>query len=154
MNKMKVLPVLALTLGVTALPLAAQAQEQTDPNAKAKPLGAVKRAKDKATLRVRYNCADGEALWVSLKQVKSAKKAAALKKEGSSKAASAWYQSHRNKFTCDGESHTAKFTVDKVEPGSKGTLKTGKAWLQFCVTKGEGPEGELVLSHTSWVTVS
>jgi hypothetical protein len=159
MNRIRLLPVLALSAAAAALPLTAQAQDQTDPYASAKVLGSVKvdkKAKT-ATLRVRYQCSHGDALWVSLKQSARAKKAKALTKEGSSKVAAAWWQSHRDKFTCDGKSHTDKFTIDKVEPGSKGTLKAGKAWLQFCVTvpgQSEQDEGELVLSASGWVTVA
>ena len=66
--------------------------------------------------------------------------------------AKAWFQSHRNPITCDGTSRTAVFTLDKVEPGSKGRLKAkgkrnrGRAYIQFCVTQppaAEGQEGEL-----------
>jgi len=70
--------------------------------------------------------------------------------EGSSKVAVAWWQSHRNKFTCDGTFHTGKFTIDKIEQGSKGKLKHGKAWVQFCVTQGEET---LILSRSAYVDV-
>jgi hypothetical protein len=45
---------------------------------------------------------------------------------------------------------TAKFTIDKVEPGSKGKLKKGRAWVQFCVTQGEET---LILSKSGRVKV-
>jgi hypothetical protein len=73
----------------------------------------------------------------------------ALKEEGSSEVAATWLQSHRNKFTCDGKSRTAKFTIDLVQDGSKGKLVEGEAWVQFCVTAGK----DLILSKTGWVTV-
>src|SRR4051812_28959813 len=89
-------------LAVAVTPVAAVAAEQAPPPpAKtAKPLGKVKRTgKKSATLKVRYSCKTGSVLWISLKQVKSAKKDKALKAEGSSAAAAAWLQSHRNPIT-------------------------------------------------------
>jgi hypothetical protein len=91
----------------------------------------------------------GQALWVSAKESASGKKDRRLPKEGSSKAASAWWQSHRNAFVCDAQPHTARFSIDKVEKGSKGRLKDGTAWVQFCVTNGD----DLVLSGSGWVPV-
>jgi hypothetical protein len=141
----------AAAMAVAATPVAAVAA--TAPAKTAKPLGSVSVAKTSATLKVRYSCKSGTTLWISLKQSKSGKKDPALKKEGSSKVAAAWWQSHRNKIKCDGKSHTKKFTVDKVEPGSKGKLKSGQAWLQFCVTKGEGESAKLTVSVAKWVAV-
>jgi hypothetical protein len=143
-----------LATGVIALaaaiaPMAALAQN-ADPNARAQFVSKIHVHKKAATLKVRYKCASGEALWVSAKQVKSTKKDARLKKEGSSKTASAWWQSHRNKFVCNGKYHTATFSIDTVEPGSKGKLKDGKAWVQFCVTQGKQT---LILSKSGWVSV-
>jgi len=139
---------------VAAAPVAAIAQEQggqtTPPAKSAKAVSDVTRhGKAKATLKVKYSCKSGSTLWISLKQVKSAKKDKALGKEGSSAASAAWLQSHRNKITCDGTKRTTKFTVDKVEQGSKGTLKKGWAWLQFCVTEGDN----LTVSVSGWVKV-
>jgi hypothetical protein len=141
----------ACALAVTPVVAMAQEQGSTTPPAKtAKPLGKVKRTSKKAaTLKVRYSCKTGSVLWISLKQAKSAKKDKALKAESSSKVAAAWLQSHRNPITCDGAKHTATFTVDKVEDGSKGKLKKGKAWLQFCVTEGD----TLTVSVAKWVDV-
>ena len=146
------LPVAAVALATTAVTTSATAQN-ADPNAKATFVSSIKAGAKKATLRVRYRCAEGEALWVSAKQVKSGKRDKRLTKEGSSKVAKAWWQSHRNPFVCNGSSHTARFTIDKVEPGSKGKLKKGRAWVQFCVTKGEGDAGALILSKSGWVKV-
>lgn len=146
--------VAAVAAVATALsPAAAQAQENADPNAKAEFLGTIKRSAGKATLRVRYNCASGQALWVSAKQSKSGKKAVRLTREGGSRFAASWYQSHRNAFVCNGAPQTATFTIDKVEPGSKGRLRKGRAWVQFCVTQGEGDQGALILSKAAWVRV-
>jgi hypothetical protein len=143
----------AAALAVAATPVAALAAEQGAPAKTATPLGSVSVAKKSATLKVRYSCKSGTTLWISLKQSKDGKKDPALKKEGSSKAAAAWWQSHRNKIKCDGQKHTKTFTVDKVEPGSKGKLKSGHAWLQFCVTKGEGESAKLTVSVARWVAV-
>jgi hypothetical protein len=107
--------------------------------------------KDTAELKVRYSCKSGTTLWISLKQSKSGKKDKRLKKEGSSKVAHTWLQSHRNTVTCDGKKHTKTFTVDKVEPGSKGRLKAGQAWWQFCVTDATQ---QLTVSKAAWVKVA
>ena len=140
----------ALAVAVTPVAALGQEQQTTPPAKTAKPLGSVKRVNKKsATLKVRYSCKSGSTLWISLKQSKTGKKDAALKKEGSSKAAAAWLQSHRNPITCDGATHTAKFKVDKTEPGSKGKLRSGSAWLQFCVTDGDN----LTVSVAKWVSV-
>ena len=105
-----------------------------------------------AELKVRYSCKSGSTLWISLKQSKSGKKDKRLKKEGSSKVAHTWLQSHRNTVTCDGKKHTKKFTVDKVEPGSKGRLKAGRAWWQFCIT--DATTQKLTVSKAGWVKVA
>ncbi|WP_205695574.1 hypothetical protein [Conexibacter sp. SYSU D00693] len=147
-----VVSALAVAVATATVPATVSAQQQTDPNAKATFVGKIKRtSKSKATLKVTYQCSGGAALWVSAKQSASGKKDARLTKEGSSKVASAWLQSHRGKFTCDGTSRTATFTIDKVEKGSKGKLKKGTAYVQFCVSKGEE---EIVLYKTGWVTVA
>jgi hypothetical protein len=141
-------------MAVTPVAAVAQEQSATPPAKTAKAVGKVARdGKKAATLKVKYSCKSGETLWISLKQSASGKKDPALKKEGSSAAAAAWLQSHRNKIKCDGKSHTKKFTVDKVEPGSKGKLKKGQAWLQFCVTTGEGDSAALTVSVSGWVPV-
>jgi hypothetical protein len=150
MKRIYLLPVLAATFAATALPAVAQAQQPSDPAAKAQFLGKIKATGNKATLKVTYNCDHGQTLWISAKQSANAKKDARLQKEGSSKVAKTWFQSHRNKITCDGAKHTASFTLDKVEPGSKGKLKKGVAYVQFCVTAGET---DLVLSSSGWVGV-
>jgi len=105
---------------------------------KARILSSIKVQGAQASLKVRYQCATGTHIWVSAKQTASGKKDRALAKEGSSVLAAAWWQSHRGSFTCDGKRHTAWFTVDTVEEGSRGQLKSGWAWVQFCVTTDEG----------------
>ncbi len=153
----RITTLLASAAALALVPAGAQAQgenpQASDPTAKATFVGTIKKQKGgKATLRVRYTCAAGESqgLWVSAKQVKSRKRAKALTKEGSSKISAAWYQSHRNTFTCDGTTRTQTFTIDKVEPGSKGTLRKGKAYVQFCLTQGDN---DLRLSKSGFVTV-
>jgi hypothetical protein len=162
MNFKHALPLAALALTAVGAP-AAHAQGGTDPNASATFKSKLVRVDHStAVLKVTYQCSHGDTLWVSAKQLANGKRAAALTKEGSSKAARAWLQSHRNPITCDGSSHTAVFTLDKVEPGSKGRLKAkghknaGKAYIQFCVTTtpaDPSQEGELTLSESGWVSV-
>ena len=95
---------------------------------------------DVATVKVRYSCDVGNHIWVSAKQNASATIDPAVAAEGSGfgGVATAWWQSHRGTFTCDGERHTAVFEVDTVEPGSRGVLHSGWAWVQFCITTDEG----------------
>lgn len=60
----------------------------------------------------------------------------------------------RNKFVCNGKMRTGMFAIDTVEKGSKGTLKPGTAWVQFCVTKGHTEaDSVLILSKSGWVKV-
>jgi len=144
---------IGLTVAATVaaiVPIVAQA-EGSDPNGKATFVGVIHSTGKKATLSVRYQCASGAALWVSAKQTKSGISATKLMKEGSSKTSAGWLESHRNKFVCNGKPHVARFAIDTVEKGSKGTLRTGSAWVQFCVTKGER---DLILSKSGWVKVS
>jgi hypothetical protein len=122
----------------------------SDPNKAGQFVGPIKVNGKKATLRVKYTCSEGDALWVSAKETKTGDRDKKLKKEGSSEIAAAWWQSHRNQFVCDGKSHTGTFTIDKVEDGSKGKLVKGEAWVQFCVTLGGK---NLVLSKSGWVDV-
>jgi hypothetical protein len=156
------LPVAAVALTGAAAPVA-HAQTGTDPNASATFRSKLVRVdRSTAVLKVTYNCSHGTTLWISAKQLASGKRSKALTKEGSSKVAKTWLQSHRNPIVCDGSRHTAVFTLDKVEPGSKGRLKAkgahnaGMAYIQFCVTvppTTPNGEGELVLSKSGWVKV-
>jgi hypothetical protein len=161
------LPVAAVTaaaFAAIAMPAVAQGPPPSpDPNAAATFESKLVRVdKSTAVLKATYNCAVGDTLWVSAKQLANGKASAKLTKEGSSKAASAWFQSHRNPITCDGQKHTAVFTLDTVEPGSKGRLKAkghhnaGKAYVQFCITTTPADptqEGALVLSESGFVRV-
>ena len=153
MKRMYALAVAAVALAAVIAPVGALAAQtdpfQTDPNAKADFHGSIKVGKRKAILRVTYSCNAGQVLWISAKEMKNGKANNALKKEGSSKKADAWWQSHRNPIICDGQSHTATFSMDKKEKGSKGKLVKGSAWVQFCVTNGE----DLVLSAHDFVKV-
>src|SRR3954452_21187648 len=140
----------AIAAMLTAVvPLVAQAQG-SDPNGKATFVAKIRTSGNKATLRVSYRCARGNGLWVSAKQTASGRSATRLMKEGSSRGSTAWLQSHRNRFACDGKMRTGTFTIDIVEKGSKGTLKPGTAWVQFCVVKAPN---DLVLSKSGWVGV-
>ena len=139
----------AVTVPVVAL------AEGSDPNGKAIFVGMIQSSGKRATLKVSYRCASGEALWVSAKQTKSGLSATRLMKEGASKVSAGWLESHRNKFVCNGKMHTGTFAIDTVEKGSKGTLKAGTAWVQFCVTKGQTEATtDLILSKSGWVRVA
>jgi hypothetical protein len=136
---------------------AAPAGAQNPPKATGKILGPLHVHGDQASLRVRYRCSQSQAIWVSAKQAASRKRDAALTKEGSSQTAAAWWDSHRQYFRCDGKRHVGTFYVDKAEPGKKGTLRKGWAWIQFCLTvPGATPqdEGTLELSRSRFVRVA
>jgi hypothetical protein len=155
------LPIAAVALtGIGAQ--VAQAQQGTDPTASAKFKSKLVRVdRSTAVLKVTYKCSKGSVLWISAKQLANGKAKKSLTKEGSSQVAKTWLQSHRNPITCDGASHTQVFTLDKVEPGSKGRLKAkgkhnaGKAYIQFCVTLPGATEEdtELTLSKSGFVSV-
>jgi hypothetical protein len=154
MKRISALLVAPLAIAAVAAPVVAQAAKtdptQTDPSAKADFAGTIKAGKSKATLKVTYNCNAGQTLWISAKEMANGKANKALSKESSSKISAAWWQSHRNPVTCDGTPQTATFTMDKKEKGSKGALKDGSAWVQFCVTSGK----DLVLSAHDFVKVT
>lgn len=154
MQKLLVAVTLAVLATVVVAPLSAQA-EGTDPNGKATFMGPIHVTGKKGTLSVRYQCASGQTVWVSAKEMASGASSAKLAKEGSSKTAAAWWESHRNRFVCNGKLHTGTFSVDTVEKGSKGKLVPGKAWVQFCVTKGTTEANtKLILSKSGWVAVA
>ena len=95
---------------------------------------------DVAQVHARYSCDVGNHIWVSIKQSATADIDPAISAEGSGfgGVASAWWQSHRGSFTCDGKRHVAWFAVDTVEEGSRGQLQRGWGWVQFCITTDEG----------------
>jgi hypothetical protein len=144
-----------LLLGaVMAAALVGPATASAQDIGKAKVLSAIRVQDGQATLRVRYQCATGEHIWVSAKQTATGKKDKALKQEGSSQLAAAWWQSHRDYFRCDGGTHTSIFYIDTFEPGSKGHLRKGFAWVQFCITTGETEaDSKLIVSKSGWVKV-
>jgi hypothetical protein len=137
-----------------AVPVGAGA-DVVNAHAKATFVGPIKVAGKRATLSVRYQCASGEHLWVSAKEMADGSASAKLKKAESSKTAAAWWESHRNAFKCDDKSQTATFSIDTVEKGSKGKLTPGgTAWVQFCVTTGKTEKTtKLTLSRSGWVKV-
>jgi len=147
--------VFGVVAGIAAALAAAAPAAGVDPHAKATFVSAIQVSGGKATLQVRYQCSSGQTLWVSAKQTKSGVAAAKLMKEGSSRASAGWWQSHRNRFVCNGKPHTGAFAIDRLEKGSKGTLVHGSAWVQFCVTKGHTEKDTvLILSRSGWVKVA
>lgn len=155
---------LAATVAALAVPAAAQAQGlplQTI-GGPANTVGKVHRSHGghQAVVKVHYTCAaNGNHLWVSLKQSATGAKNKAIEKEssGGKKVAKSWLDSHRDKAVCDGKSHTANFKVDQKEPGKYGHLRKGFAWIQFCVTdstKSEDDPAALVTYLPKWVRVA
>src|SRR5581483_12408163 len=111
---MKLGMMIAALLAAIAIAVAAPAAlaAGTDPNASATFLGPIQVSGKKATLKVRYQCAAGATgLWVSAKQTRTGVSAAKLMKEGSSRVAATWWDSHRNRFVCNGKAHTASVTI-------------------------------------------
>jgi hypothetical protein len=125
----------AATMALVAAP-SASAQEDSFTFGDAAVLGPVHVRGDVALVHARYSCDVGTHLWVSVKQsaARDIDPAVAAEGSGFGGAASAWWQSHRGSFTCDGKRHVGWFAVDTVEPGSRGQLGSGWAWVQFCVT--------------------
>src|SRR4051794_13642493 len=119
MKRSRLLPVAAAAFAA-AVPMAASATAAAPAPAKAKFMSDIKVNGDTATLKVRYRCYVGEHLWISAKQTANGRTTTALRGEGSSQVAATWYQTHREGFVCDGVQQTQTFTIDKVEPGSKG----------------------------------
>src|SRR4051794_26914195 len=117
----------------------AGAQEDSFTVGDAAVLGPVHVRGDVALVHARYSCDVGNHIWVSVKQTESGAVDPAVSAEGSGfgQVASAWWQSHRGSFICDGKRHVAWFEVDTVEPGSRGELRSGSAWVQFCITTEE-----------------
>jgi len=118
----------------------ASAQEDSFTFGDAAVLGPVHVRGDVARIHARYSCGIGNHIWVSAKQSDAADIDPAVAAEGFGFESTdgAWWQSHRGSFSCDGKRHTAWFTVDTVEEGSRGQLRRGWAWVQFCVTTNDG----------------
>jgi hypothetical protein len=135
-----------LTIAASAATLAligatpASAQNESFTFGDAEVMGPVHVRGDVARVHARYSCDVGNHIWVSAKQgdARTIDPAVSAEGFGFGSTAGAWWQSHRGSFTCDGKRHTAWFTVDTIEPGSRGQLKRGWAWVQFCVTTDEG----------------
>ncbi len=138
MRRFLMLAAVATMALVVAAP--ASAQEDSFTYGDAAVLGPVHVRGDVAQVHARYSCEVGNHIWVSVKQSAAGDIDPAVSAEGSGfgGAASAWWQSHRGSFTCDGKRHVAWFTVDTVEPGSRGQLRSGWGWVQFCITTDEG----------------
>jgi hypothetical protein len=142
----------ALAVGAAAPAHAARpADQQSFTVGDAAVLGPVHVRGDVAKVHVRYSCDVGSHLWVSVKQSASGAVDKDIAAEGSGfgGAAASWWQSHRGSFTCNGKRHVAWFSVDTVEPGSRGHLKRGFGWVQFCVTT----EKDLVAVRMQWSRV-
>src|SRR4051812_12139527 len=106
-----------------------------------------------ATVTARYICqSDFTHLWVSAKQVADRHPDKALAGDGSSEISEAWWQSHPVDFSCDGAWHTQSFAIDTTEQGF-GELEHGQAWIQFCLTGGEGFPPPLLVQNTRWAAV-
>jgi hypothetical protein len=149
MNPKRAIVALAVVATVAAIPVsqAAGAKGNKAHATFGKPLHIKSKGKE-GTLKVTYRCDSGDTLWISAKQTKDGTRDDALKDEGSSKEAATWLQSHANPIKCDGEKRTKHFFVNKEEKGSKGKLRPGVAWVQFCITRNEK---KLILSHSHWV---
>ena len=89
-----------------------------------------------ALVHARYSCDIGTHIWVSVKQSASGEIDHAVAQEGAGfgGVAAAWWDSHRGTFTCDGKRHVAWYSVDKMEEGTRGQLKKGWGYVQFCIT--------------------
>src|SRR5215212_1988612 len=125
MKRLFVLAAVAAMALVAAAP--AGAQEDSFTFGDAAVLGPVHVRGDVARVHARYSCDVGDHIWVSVKQGGSGGIDPTVSADGSGfgGAASAWWQSHRGSFTCDGKRHEAWFTVDTLEPGSRGQLQSG-----------------------------
>lgn len=154
MKRRSVVALVATMILAVAVPAVVQAEDFSVPGAKASFESVLtKRANgNEGRLLVRYRCKAGDGVWVSAKQTASGRRDNALMREGSSEVAATWLDSHRNAFVCDGTSRKVAFKIDKLEPGKKGALKPGKAWVQFCIVTEQG-EGGLILSKSDWLTV-
>jgi hypothetical protein len=148
MRRFLVLAAVATIALVAAAPASAQ-DEFTLGDAAV--LGPVHVRGDVAQVHAKYSCDVGNHIWVSVKQSAAADIDPAVSAEGSGfgGAASAWWQSHRGSFTCDGKRHVAWYTVDTVEEGSRGQLQKGWGWVQFCITTDE----DLSVIRSQWSKV-
>jgi hypothetical protein len=139
LKRLLVMAALAATALTVAAPASAKQPAESFTFGDADVIGPVHIRGDVAQVHARYSCDVGTHIWVSVKQNDSATVDPDVSAEGAGfgGAATAWWQSHRGTFTCDGKRHVAWFTVDTVEPGSRGELQPGWGWVQFCVTTDE-----------------
>jgi hypothetical protein len=139
MRRFLMLAAVAATALIGAAPAGAKTQEESFTVGDAAVLGPVHVRGDVAQVHARYSCDVGTHIWVSVKQSATGELDPAVAAEGAGfgEIAAVWWQSHRNSFTCDGKRHVAWFTVDTVEPGSRGQLQSGWGWVQFCITTEE-----------------
>jgi hypothetical protein len=144
----KLLPTLAIALLAVGLPTAATAGGGPAKSSFSGTL--VAQDESSSTIRVTYRCHEGENLWIAAKQNADADKSTDFSTPESSGKAAVMQHSHRNPITCDGKTRTATFIVDTVEWGW-GTIEKGWAWIQFCVSFGEGPDGDIELYDMGWV---
>src|SRR5437868_14452715 len=92
----------AVVAAALAIPVVAAAAG-TDPTARASFAGPIQVNGAKATLKVRYRCSSGQNLWVSAKETAGGYSARKPLKQGSSKTAASWCDSHRHRVRCDGK---------------------------------------------------
>ena len=153
---MKKRHLLAATAIALAIPLGTAFAAGATPKGKtqAQVVGPVRLNGDgTATVTARYICQpDFNHLWVSAKQVADRHPDKVLQGEGSSEDSAAWWQSHPQDFSCDGAWHTQSFVIDTTEQGF-GDLEHGQAWVQFCLTGGEGFPPPLLDMSASWAAV-
>jgi hypothetical protein len=145
------LTVVAAAAAALVVAAPASAQEDSFTFGDADVIGPVHVRGDVAQVHARYSCEVGTHIWVSVKQNAAASIDPGVAAEGAGfgGAASAWWQSHRGTFTCDGKRHVAWFAVDTVEEGSRGQLGNGWGWVQFCVTT----EDDLSAVRMEWSRV-
>jgi hypothetical protein len=152
MRRLAIIAACAATALIGAAPAAAKhVPQESFSVGDATILGPVHVRGDVAQVHVRYSCDVGTHIWVSVKQSASGAAEPQVAEEGAGfeEKAASWWQSHRGSFTCDGRQHTAWFTVDTVEPGSRGQLKSGFGWVQFCITTEE----DLISVQMQWSQV-
>lgn len=99
--------------------------------------------RDRAVVRVQYRCEGvGVHLWASLKQGQRVNRYQPTDERPSPPAdiARAWYETPEGvKPTCNGASHTLRYTVTRVTEGTEThpaawqRLRNGRAWMQFVV---------------------
>ena len=126
--------------------------------------------RDRAVVRVQYRCEGvGVHLWASLKQDPGVNRYQPTDNRPSPPAdvARAWYETPEGvKPTCDGTSHTLRYTVTRVTEGTDAhpepwkRLRNGRAWMQFVVfsvPEGTDPNDENVQpareGFAGWVRV-